>query len=88
LIIDENDPRDEPIQNVLVAWMEVIKLRDAHDHDEIVYGYMKARLTLRKPTCIWAPTKIWWRPFRKKPEYDDVVFPDSDLEISSFVCST
>ncbi len=83
LILDENDPRD-------VLWQErfesfgwkVIKLRDAHDHDDIVYGYMKARLTLRKPTCIWAPTrKSSGVPFAEfKPEYDDTVFSDSEYE--------
>lgn len=58
VIVDENDLRDEPIQERFEAFgWKVIKLRNAHDHDEIVYGYMKARLTLRKPTCIWAPTK-------------------------------
>lgn len=83
LIIDENDPRDEPIQERFESFgWKVIKLRDAHDHDEIVYGYMKARLTLRKPTCIWAPTKkSAGVPFaERKPEYDDVVFSDSEFE--------
>ena len=83
LIVDENDPRDEPIQERFEAFgWRVIKLRDAHDHDEIVYGYMKARLTLRKPTCIWAPTKkSAGVPFaERKPEYDDVIFSDSEYE--------
>lgn len=83
LIIDENDPRDEPIQERFESFgWKVIKLRDAHDHDEIVYGYMKARLTLRKPTVIWAPTKkSAGVPFaERKPEYDDVVFSDGEFE--------
>lgn len=83
LILDENTPND-------VLWQErfesfgwkVVKLRDAHDHDEIVFGYMKARLTLRKPTCIWAPTKkSAGVPFaQRKAEYDDVVFSEAELQ--------
>lgn len=83
VIVDENDSRDMPIQERFEAFgWKVIKLRDAHDHDEIVYGYMKARLTLRKPTCIWAPTvKAAGVPFaQRKPEYDDVVFSDAEYE--------
>ena len=83
LVVDENDARDMPIQERFEAFgWKVIKLRDAHDHDEIVYGYMKARLTLRKPTCIWAPTvKSAGVPFaQRKPEYDDVVFSDAEYE--------
>lgn len=83
LIVDENDPRDEPLQERFESFgWKVIKLRDAHDHDEIVYGYMKARLTLRKPTVIWAPTKkSAGVPFaERKPEYDDVAFSDSEFE--------
>jgi transketolase len=83
VVVDENDARDMPIQERFEAFgWKVIKLRDAHDHDEIVYGYMKARLTLRKPTCIWAPTvKSAGVPFaERKPEYDDVVFSDAEYE--------
>lgn len=83
LIIDENDPHDIPIQERFESFgWKVIKLRDAHDHDEIVYGYMKARLTLRKPTCIWAPTKkSAGVPFaERKAEYDDTIFSAAELQ--------
>lgn len=83
VIVDENDPRDVPLQERFEAFgWKVIKLRDAHDHDEIVYGLMKARLTLRKPTCIWAPTrKSAGVPFaERKPEYDDAVFSEAELQ--------
>ena len=83
LIVDENDPRDWPVQERFEAFgWKVIKLRDAHDYDEIVYGYMKARLTLRKPTCIWAPTrKSAGVPFaERKPEYDDAIFSEAELQ--------
>lgn len=83
VVVDENGPRDEPIQERFEAFgWKVIKLRDAHDHDEIVYGCMKARLTQRKPTCIWAPTvKSAGVPFaERKPEYDDVVFSDAEIQ--------
>lgn len=83
LILDENAPQDLLIQERFESFgWKVIKLRDAHDHDEIVYGYMKARLTLRKPTCIWAPTKkSAGVPFaERKPEYDDVIFSDQELK--------
>lgn len=83
VVVDENDARDMPIQERFEAFgWKVIKLRDAHDHDEIVYGYMRARLTLRKPTCIWAPTiKAAGVPFaERKPEYDDAVFSDAEYE--------
>ncbi len=83
VVLDENDPRDAPIQERFESFgWRVIKLRDAHDHDEIVYGYMRARLTLRKPTLIWAPTKkSAGVPFaERKPEYDDVVFSDAEFE--------
>lgn len=83
LIVDENDPRDEPIQVRFEAFgWRVIKLADAHDFDEIVYGYMKARITQRKPTCIWAPTvKSKGVPFaERKPEYDDVVYSESEMK--------
>lgn len=82
VVLDENDPTDIPIQERFESFgWRVIKLRDAHDHDEIAYGYMKARLTLRKPTCIWAPTKkSAGIPFaERKPEYDDVLFSESEL---------
>lgn len=83
LIVDENEPRDILLQERFESFgWRVVKLRDAHDHDEIVYGYMKARLTLRKPTCIWAPSKkSAGVPFaERKPEYDDVVFSPSELQ--------
>ncbi len=83
LILDENNPNDYLWQERFESFgWKVVKLRDAHDHDEIVYGYMKARLTLRKPTCIWAPTKkSAGVPFaERKPEYDDVVFSDAELQ--------
>jgi len=83
LIIDENSPQDIPIQERFESFgWKVIKLRDAHDHDEIVYGYMKARLTLRKPTCIWAPTKkSAGVPFaERKAEYDDTIFSAAELQ--------
>ncbi|MFA5793144.1 MAG: 1-deoxy-D-xylulose-5-phosphate synthase N-terminal domain-containing protein [Candidatus Gracilibacteria bacterium] len=83
LILDENDPKDEPIQERFESFgWKVIKLQDAHDHDEIAYGYMRARLTLRKPTCIWAPTKkSAGIPFaERKIEYDDTVFSASEME--------
>lgn len=83
VIVDENDPRDVPIQERFEAFgWKVIKLRAAHDHDEIVYGYMKARLTLRKPTCIWAPTiKSAGVPFaERKLEYDDEIFSDPEYD--------
>lgn len=83
LILDENDPKEELVQEKFESFgWKVIKLKDAHDHDEIVYGYMKARLTLRKPTCIWAPTKkSAGVPFaERKPEYDDAVFSASEME--------
>jgi transketolase len=82
LILDENDPKSDPIQERFESFgWKVIKLMDAHDHDEIVYGYMKARLTLRKPTCIWAPTKkSAGVPFaERKIEYDDAVFSDAEM---------
>ncbi len=83
LIIDENDPRDEPIQERFEAFgWRVIKLEDAHDHDDIAFSYLKARITQRKPTCIWAPTiKSKGVPFaERKPEYDDAVFSESELK--------
>jgi len=83
LILDENEPKDEPFAERFEAFgWKVIKLRDAHDHDEIVYGYMKARITQRRPTCIWAPTKkSAGVPFaERKPEYDDVVYSDAEME--------
>lgn len=83
LILDENDPIDVPVAERFESFgWRVIKLLDAHDHDEIVYGLMKARLTLRKPTCIWAPTKksAGVSFAERKPEYDDVVFSDFELE--------
>lgn len=83
LIVDANGSREEPFQERFEAFgWKVIKLADAHDHDEIVYAYMKARLTLRKPTCIWAPTiKSAGVPFaERKPEYDDVVFSEAELQ--------
>lgn len=82
VIIDENDPRDEPIQERFESFgWKVIKLKDAHDHDEIVYAYMRARITQRKPTCIWAPTvKSKGVPFAQdKPEYDDVVYSEQEM---------
>lgn len=83
VILDENRPGDQRIQEKFEAFgWRVIKLRDAHDHDEIAYGYMRARLTQRKPTLIWAPTKkSAGVPFaERKPEYDHVVFSDAEME--------
>lgn len=83
LIVDENDPRDEPIQERFEAFgWKVIKLKDAHDHDEIVYGLMRARINQRKPTCIWAPTvKSKGVPFaERKPEYDDEVYSEQEMQ--------
>lgn len=83
LIIDENDTRDIDVQDRFESFgWKVIKLRDAHDHDEIAYGYMKARITQRKPACIWAPTKkSAGVPFaERKPEYDDVVYSDAEMQ--------
>ncbi len=83
VVIDENDVRDIDIQDRFEAFgWKVIKLRDAHDHDEIVYGYMRARITQRKPACIWAPTKkSAGVPFaERKPEYDDVVYSDAEMQ--------
>ena len=83
VIVDENDVRDVDIQDRFEAFgWKVVKLRDAHDHDEIVYGYMRARITQRKPACIWAPTiKSKGIPFaERKPEYDDVVYSDAEMQ--------
>lgn len=83
VVLDENRAGDQRIQEKFEAFgWRVIKLRDAHDHDEIVYGYMRARLTQRKPTLIWAPTKkSAGIPFaERKPEYDDVVFSDEEMD--------
>jgi transketolase len=83
VVLDENRAGDQRIQEKFEAFgWRVIKLRDAHDHDEIVYGYMRARLTQRKPTLIWAPTKkSAGVPFaERKPEYDDVIFSDAEME--------
>ncbi len=83
IILDANRFGDARIQEKFEAFgWRVIKLRDAHDHDEIVYAYMRARLTLRKPTLIWASTKkSAGIPFaERKPEYDDVLFSDTEME--------
>jgi transketolase len=83
LILDENDPRDQLIQERFESFgWKVIKLLDAHDHDEIVYAYMKARITQRKPICIWAPTiKSKGVAFaERKPEYDDVVYSEAEMQ--------
>ncbi|MBT5517214.1 hypothetical protein HOK22_04905 [Candidatus Peregrinibacteria bacterium] len=83
LVIDENDARDQMIQERFEAFgWKVIKLANAHSHDEIVYSYMKARITQRKPACIWAPTiKSAGVPFaERKPEYDDVVYSDTEMK--------
>jgi transketolase len=82
LIVDVNDSRDSRIQERFEAFgWKVIKLLNAHTHDDIVYAYMKARLTQRKPTCIWAPTlKSAGVPFaERKAEYDDVVFSEPEM---------
>jgi transketolase len=83
VVVDENDVRDMDVQDRFEAFgWKVIKLRDAHDHDEIVYGYMRARITQRKPACIWAPTvKSKGVPFaERKLEYDDVVYSDAEMQ--------
>jgi len=83
VVLDENSPGDQRITDKFEAFgWRVIKLRDAHDHDEIVYGYMRARLTQRKPTLIWAPTKkSAGIPFaERKSEYDDTIFSDAEME--------
>lgn len=82
MILDENALSDLRVAEKLEAFgWKVIKLLDAHDHDEIAYAYTKARVTQRKPTCIWAPTiKCAGVPFAaRKPEYDDVVFSDAEM---------
>lgn len=83
VLVDENGLKDQPIQEKFESFgWKVIKLRDAHDHDEIVYGCLKARIVQRKPVCIWAPTKkSAGVPFAEfKPEYDDVVFSDAEMQ--------
>lgn len=83
VVVDENDPKDLMLQEKFESFgWKVIKLKDAHHHDEIVYGYMKARLTQRKPTCIWAPTiKSAGIPFaERKPEYDDVIYSEAEMQ--------
>lgn len=83
MILDENALHDMHVAEKLEAFgWKVIKLLDAHDHDEIAYAYLKARVTQRKPTCIWAPTiKSAGVPFaERKPEYDDVIFSDAEIE--------
>lgn len=83
LVVDENDARDLRLQEKFEAFgWKVIKLSNAHNHDDIVFGYMRARITQRKPTCIWAPTiKSAGVPFaQRKPEYDDVVFSDAEMD--------
>lgn len=83
VVLDEHSPRDLQIAERFEAFgWRVIKLRDAHDHDEIVYGYMRARLTQRKPTLIWARTmKSKGVPFaERKSEYDDVVYSEPEME--------
>jgi transketolase len=83
MIVDENDPRDLRLQERLEAFgWKVIKLGNAHDHDEIAFAYTRARLVQRKPTCIWAPTKkSAGVPFaERKAEYDDVVFSDPEMQ--------
>ncbi|MBU0982108.1 hypothetical protein KKC94_05455 [Patescibacteria group bacterium] len=82
VVVDENSVNEERIQEKFEAFgWKVIKLRDAHDHDEIVYGFLRARITQRKPTCIWAPTvKSKGVPFAEhKPEYDDVVYSEEEM---------
>ncbi len=82
LILDENDPRDLHVQERFESFgWKVIKLENAHNHDDIVFAFMRARITQRKPTCIWAPTiKSAGVPFaERKPEYDDVVYSDAEL---------
>lgn len=83
LIVDENDPQDKPVQERFEAFgWKVIKLVDAHDFDEIVFACMKARITQRKPICIWAPTvKSKGVPFaERKPEYDDAPYSAAEME--------
>jgi transketolase len=83
VFLDENSAQDLAVQEKFEAFgWKVIKLRDAHDHDEIAYGVMKARITQRKPTCIWAPTKkSAGVPFAEgKPEYDDVVYSKAEMD--------
>ena len=83
LVVDENDPRSEFTQEKFESFgWKVIKLKDAHDHDEVVYGYMRARLTLRKPTCILAKTKksAGIAFAERKPEYDHAVFSDAEYQ--------
>lgn len=83
LILDENTPQDLRIQDRFEAFgWRVIKLLDAHDHDDIAFAYSKARVRQRKPTCLWAPTlKSAGVTFaERKPEYDDVVFSDAEMQ--------
>ncbi len=90
VVVDENDPKDLMLQEKFESFgWKVIKLKEAHNHDEIVYAYMKARLTQRKPTCIWAPTvKSAGVPFaERKPEYDDVVYSDAEMQEATNILS-
>lgn len=82
VIVDENDPQENPIQEKFEAFgWKVIKLLNAHDPEEIVYAYVRARSTIRKPVCIWAPTvKSKGVPFAEmKADYDDVAYSDAEL---------
>ncbi len=83
LIVDENDPQDLMLQERFEAFgWKVIKLPDAHDHDEIAYAYVRARLSNRKPTVILARSiKSKGVPFaERKPEYDDTVFSEVEMQ--------
>lgn len=83
VLLDENDPQDLHIQDRFESFgWRVVKVGSPHDHDEIVFALMKARLTLRKPTCIWAHTvKSYGVPFaERKVEYDEAVFSGPEME--------
>ena len=42
----------------------MIKLGNAHDHDEIAFACIPVLVCSTKPTCIWAPTKSAGVPLR------------------------
>lgn len=82
VILDENAVPAPPVLERFESFgWKVIRLKDAHDHDEIVYGYMRARVTLRKPTLVWAPTvKSAGVPFAEhKAEYDDAIYSPAEF---------
>ena len=82
VIVDENDPKSaNTVARFEAFGWKVIKLIGAHDHDDIVFAYMRARVASRRPTCIVAKTvKSKGVPFaERKPEYDDAIFSDVEM---------